>query len=107
MLINLRATHSFICREFAACMDVAPVPLDYYIEICIVAKESLWPIKVLKGLLFCIEGQVMDVNLIVLDLQRLDVIFNMNWLTTNYSLVEFFLQRGDFQAIRVTNGGVL
>lgn len=48
VLINTGAMHSFIFCEFATHVDVAPVLLDYHIEICISTGESLWPTQVLK-----------------------------------------------------------
>lgn len=43
VLIDLRTTHSFVFCEFVTHVGVTPIPLDYCIEICTPAGESLWP----------------------------------------------------------------
>lgn len=68
MLIDSRVMHSFISCEFDACMCMTLILLDYHIKVCTLMREFLWPIQVLKRGLFCIDGQVMKVDLILLDL---------------------------------------
>lgn len=44
----------------------------------------------LKGCLFCIEDQMMEANLILLDLFRLNVILGIDWLFANHAYVDFY-----------------
>ena len=53
--IDLRATHSFISREYER-VGMTPVPLGCGLEIATHTGESLWPSQMLKGSLFSIEG---------------------------------------------------
>ena len=56
VLIDPRATHSFISREYVAQVGMTPVPLGCGLEIATPTGESLWPSQMLKGSLFSIEG---------------------------------------------------
>lgn len=42
----------------------------------------------LKGNIFYIKDQVMEVDLILLDFQGFDVILRIDWLTLNYTSVD-------------------
>ena len=69
---------------------MTPVPLGCGLEIATPTGESLWPSQMLKGSLFSIEGQVMQADLILVDLKGLDVILGMDWLASNYALMDCF-----------------
>ena len=90
VLIDPRATHSFISREYVTRVEATPVPLGCGLEIATSTGESLWPSQMLKGRLFSIEGQDMEADLIVIDLKGLDVILGMDWLASNYALMDCF-----------------
>lgn len=95
VLIDPRATHSFILMNLLhVCMTL--IPLNCHIEICTPTGESLWAIQVLKGGLF-VWNQVMEVDLILLDLQRLNVIFAMDLLAANFVLVDCFWKKVTFK----------
>ena len=57
---------------------MTPFPLGCGLEIATPTGESLWPIHMIKGSLFSIEGQVMEAELILIDLKGLDVILGMD-----------------------------
>ena len=90
VLIDLRATHSFISRGYVARVGMTPVPLGCGLEIATPTGKSLWPSQMLKGSLFSIEGQVMESDLILVDLKGLDVILGMDWLASNYASMDCF-----------------
>ena len=90
VLIDPRATHSFISREYVTRVEATPVPLGCGLEIATPTGESLWPSQMLKGSLFSIEGQDMEADLIVIDLKGLDVILGMDWLASNYASMDCF-----------------
>ena len=90
VLIDPGATHSFISREYVARVEMTPVPLGCGLEIATPTGESLWPSQMLKGSLFSIEGQVMEVDLILIDLKGLDVILGMDCLASNYASMDCF-----------------
>ena len=90
VLIDLRATHSFISRECVARVGMTPVPLGCGLEISTPTRESLWPSQMIKGSLFSIEGKVMEAYLILIDLKGLDVILGMDWLASNYASMDCF-----------------
>ena len=90
VLIDPRATHSFISREYVTRVEATPVPLGCGLEIATPTGESLWLSQMLKGSLFSIEGQDMEADLIVIDLKGLDVILGMDWLASNYALMDCF-----------------
>lgn len=66
------------------------VLLNCHLKISTPIGKSLWSIQILKGGFFCIEGQVMKTNLILLDLQGLDANFGIGWLAANYSFMDYF-----------------
>ena len=90
VLIDPGATHSFISREYVARVGTTPVPLGCSLDIATPTGESLWPNQMLKGRLFSIEGQDMEVDLILIDLKGLDVILGMDWLVANYASMDCF-----------------
>ena len=88
VLIDPGATHSFISREYVARFGMIPVPLECGLKIATPTGESLWPSQMLKGSLFSIESQDMEVDLILIDLKGLDVILRMDWLASNYASMD-------------------
>ena len=90
VLIDPGATHSLISREYVARIGMTPVPLGCGLEIATPTGESLWPSQMLKGSLFSIEGQDMEADLILIDLKGLDMILGMDWLASNYALMDCF-----------------
>ena len=90
VLIDPRATHSFISREYVARVGTSPVPLGCSMEIAPPTGEPLWPSQMLKGSLFSIESQDMEADLILIDLKGLDVILGMDWLASNYASMDCF-----------------
>ena len=90
VLIDPRATHSFISREYVTRVEETPVPLGCGLEIATPTRESLWPSQMLKGSLFSIEGQDMEADLIVMDLKGLDVILGMDWRASKYASMDCF-----------------
>ena len=97
VLIDPRDTHSFISCEYVARVGMTPVPLGCGLEIATPTGESLWPSQMLKGSLFSIEGQVMEVDLILKDLKGLDVILGMDWLASNYASMDCFRKEAIFR----------
>ena len=69
---------------------MTPVPLGCGLEIATPTRESLWCSQVLKGRLFSFKGQVMELDLILIDLKGLDVILRMDWLASNYAPMDCF-----------------
>ena len=63
---------------------MTPVPLGCGLEIATPTRESLWSSQMLKGSLFSIEGQVMEADLILINLKRLDVILGRSLAKRNY-----------------------
>ena len=96
VLIDPRATHSFISREYVARVRMTPVPLGCGLEIATPTGESLWPSQMLKG---SIEGQVMEADLILIDLKGLDVILGMDWLASNYASMDCFRKEVIFRRL--------
>ena len=90
VLIDPGATHSFISREYVTRVEATLVPLGCGLEFATPTGESLWPRQMLKGILFSIEGQDMEADLIVIDLKGLDVILGMDWLASNYASMDCF-----------------
>ena len=80
---------------------MTPVHLGCGLEIATPIGESLWPSQMLKGSLFSIEGKVMEANLILIDLKGLDVILGMDWLASNYALMNYFLKEVIFRRPRL------
>ena len=99
VLIDPGATHSFIAREYVTRVGMTPTPLGCHLEIATPTGDSLWPSQMLRGSLFSIEGQVMEADLILLDLQGLDVILGMEWLSANYASVDYFCKEVIFRRL--------
>lgn len=74
ILINSDTTHSFVSCNFAAQSALDPIPLSSRLEAYTPIRNSLWPMQMLKGCLFLIEGLVIEANLIIIELYNLDVI---------------------------------
>ena len=83
VLINPGAIQSFISCEYVARVGMTPVPLGCGLEIATPTRESLWSSQMLKGSLFSIEGQVMEADLILINLKRLDVILGRSLVKRN------------------------
>ena len=90
VLIDTGATQFFISREYVTRVEMTPVPLGCGLEIATPTGESLWPSQMLKGSLFSIEGQDMEADFILIYLKGLDVILGMDWLASNYALMDCF-----------------
>ena len=101
VLMDPGATHSFVSRNFAAQSGLQPMPLDVKLEVFAPARYSLWPTQILEGCYFCIGGLVMQVNLILIDLQGLDIIFEMDFLATNYASMDCFHNEVTFKISRL------
>ena len=101
VLIDPGATHSFISREYVARVGMTPVTLGCGLEIATPTGESLWTSQMLKGSLFSIEGQVMEVDLILIVLKGLDVILGMDWLASIYASMDFFRKEVIFRRPRL------
>ena len=63
--------------------------MDCFRKEVILRRPGL-PSRMLKGSLFSIVGQDMEVDLIVIDLKGLDVILGMDWLASNYASMDCF-----------------
>ncbi|XP_060674056.1 uncharacterized protein LOC132804125, partial [Ziziphus jujuba] len=97
VLIDPGATHSFISKEFVTRVGMTPTSLECLVEIATPAGESLWPSQLIKECFFCIEDQVMEADLILLDLSGLDVILGMDWLARNHASVDCFSKEVTFR----------
>ena len=93
VLIDPGATQSFISCEYVARVGMTPVPLGCGLEIATPIGESLWSSQMLKGSLFSIEGQVMEADLILINLKRLDVILGRSLAKRNYKVLRLYKQQ--------------
>lgn len=90
ILIYLGATYYFVSREFVIRVGMIKISLACRLEFSTSLGESFSLNEMLKDNLFCIEDQVVETNLILIDLHGIDVTFSMDWLTSNYASVDCF-----------------
>lgn len=89
--MNLGATHSLI-----SCIFLYNWVYNPYLR-CEFVGVSLWPIQMLRGYYFYIGSLVMQANLILIGFFRLDIIFGMDFLATNYALIDCFCKKVTFR----------
>ena len=88
MLIDPRATHSFISTAFAARLKMSLEPSDCNMIISLPTGESLIVDKVYLGSKVSIEGKEFEANLILLGLHDFDIILGMDWLSQHRATVD-------------------
>ena len=81
ILIDPRATHSFISMGFISNVNVESQPIDCSIVVSLPIGDSRLAESVYMDSRVIIGGQEFLADLILLDIHDFDVILGMNWLS--------------------------
>ena len=96
VLIDPGSMHSFVSVSFAGLLDMNVTTMDFDLIVATLMGDYVVAHKMLKNYLVMIGYQEMSVNLVLLDLQDLDVILRMDWLTSYHVFVDCFRKRVTF-----------
>ena len=89
VLFDSGAMHSFI-SPFAACLNKKMCMLDNPLMVLTSAGEVYSISKVLKECAVQIENEIFSGNLMVLDILEFDVILDMDWLSSNHTVLDSY-----------------
>ena len=90
ILIDLRATHSFISTSFISNVNVESQPIDCSIVVSLPTGDSRIAERVYLDSRVIIGGQEFLTYLILLDIHDFDVILGMNWLSRHHAIVDCY-----------------
>ena len=90
ILINPRATHSFISMGFISNVNVVSQPIDCSIVVSLPTGDSRLAKNVYMDSRVIIGGQEFLADLILLDIHDFDVILGMDWLSRHHATVDCY-----------------
>ena len=94
ILIDPRATHSFISMGFISNFNVESQPIDCSIVVSLSTGDSRLAESVYLDSRVIIGGQEFLAYLILLDIHDFDVILGMYWLSRHHATVDCFADQG-------------
>ena len=103
MLFDSSATHSFISSSCAEKLKVSMSSLNDDLMVVILTNGSVLIYDVCLNCLVEISGRKFLIDLICLPLSQIDVILDMDWLSSNHVLLNYFdktMVLGDFEVSR-------
>ena len=96
ILIDPRATHSFIFMGFISNVNVESQPIDCNIVVSLPTGDSRIVESVYLDSRVIIGGQEFLTDLILLDIHDFDVILGMDWLFRHHATVDCYRKRVRF-----------
>ena len=90
VLVDLRATHSFISGDFLGKARVETGPVDYSVIMSLPIGDSLVADQVYVESKVIISGREFEADLIVLNIHDFDVILGMDWLSKHRATVDCY-----------------
>ena len=96
VLFDLGATHSFVSHPFALHAKVKSSPLDANMIVSNPLGNSKICEKVYKDCIVKIGEHELLANLVPLELQGLDAILGMDWLSRHHAIVDCFKKVVEF-----------
>ena len=90
ILIDPRATHSFIYMGFILNVNVESQPIDCSIVVSLPTRDSRLAENVYMDSKVIIGGQEFLADLILLDIHEFDVILGMDWLSRHHATVDCY-----------------
>ncbi|KAI5335840.1 hypothetical protein L3X38_025974 [Prunus dulcis] len=90
VLIDPRATHSFIARSFVPYASIKPAPIARSFSISLPTGDVLFADMVFKGSFVQVGDAVLEADLIPLDLVDFDIILRMDWLEKHHASADCF-----------------
>ncbi|XP_011620628.1 uncharacterized protein LOC105420083 [Amborella trichopoda] len=78
VLIDPRSSNSFVALHFACYLDVKPVQLVWTLVVCTPMRESIETDIMYKQCGVVIEGHLLPIDLILLDIRNFDIILGMD-----------------------------
>ena len=96
MLFDPRATHSFVSHYFALHANLKPSFLDAMMIVSNPLENSKACKKVYKDFVVKINEHELLENLVPLQLQGLDAILGMDWLSRHHAIVNYFKKMVEF-----------
>ena len=102
ILIDPRATHSFISMGFISNVKVESQPIDCNIVVSLPIGDSWLEESVYMDNRVIIRGQEFLADLILLDIHHCDVILGMDWLSRHHVIVDCYRKKVRFCRPRET-----
>ncbi|XP_020524637.1 uncharacterized protein LOC110007529 [Amborella trichopoda] len=90
ILIDAGSSHSFVAPHFAYQMNIEPSLLEYTLVVGTPVGDSMETDMVYKQCEAFLEGCVLLIDLILLDIQDFNVILSMDWLSTHPVTVVYY-----------------
>ncbi|XP_020517674.1 uncharacterized protein LOC110006473 [Amborella trichopoda] len=87
ILIDPGSTHSFVAPHFKCHINVKPALLNWILVVGTPMGESIETDTVYNRCEVLLEGCILPMDLILLNIQDFDVILGMDWLSTYYATV--------------------
>ena len=100
VLIDPRATHSFIYASLIDLLGLSTSLLQFDMLVSTLIRKSFLATRVVKNDNIVIGGRVLHVNLILLKLHDFDIILGMDWLVVHHTLVDCFAKKVTFHIPR-------
>ena len=99
VLINPRATHSFIYASLVDLLGLSTSLLQFDMLVFTPIGKSFLATRVVKDDNIVIGGRDLHVDLILLKLHDFDIILGMDWLATHNALVDCFSKKVTFHIL--------
>ena len=100
MLIDPRATHSFISASLVDLLGLSTSLLQFDMLVSTPIGKSFLATRVVKNDSIVFGGRELHVDLVMLQLHDFDIILGMDWLATHHALVDCFAKRVTFHISR-------
>ncbi|XP_022859185.1 uncharacterized protein LOC111379977 [Olea europaea var. sylvestris] len=97
ILIDSRATHSFISSIFILKSNIECVPLDSILEVSLPSGKGLNTNYIARNLNLETDEKIIRTDLVVLDMKDFDVILGMDWLSKIHATIRCFEKDVIFQ----------
>ncbi|XP_016652728.1 PREDICTED: uncharacterized protein LOC107882034, partial [Prunus mume] len=98
VLIDTRATHSFIAHSFSPYASVRSTPMAENLSISLPTGDVLFADMVFKDCYVQVGDAMLEADLIPLELVDLDIILGMDWLEKHRASVDCFWKEVVFRS---------
>jgi hypothetical protein len=88
ILFDSGATHSFISTKYARRFHINLEPMEVGVAVSTSVGKSVLCRKLVRGCPIHIEGRTLMANLIVFNMDRFDIILEMDWLSNNHVIID-------------------
>ena len=96
VLVDSRATHYFISREFIERVGIEMRPTECSMVVSLPTGDSLIANRVYRGSKVTIASHEFEADLIVLDIHDFDIILGMDWLAKHRATIDCYRKEVQF-----------